>query len=148
MSSYRNWDKHIETPTMYLLSDFPVAPVDYKHLAKLVLYAALSKESKRHSDVLLSFLCVFLLPHLQPFLQGPLAQRGAVVDLVGLHIVITDDELSKEQRIAIQLSHNAIVGQDDPDTLKKLYDEIFDTGDCRTAPHTSRPGSSQRRGQT
>lgn len=41
-----NWDTHIATPTMYLLSDFPVAPSKYKRLAKLVLYAALSKESK------------------------------------------------------------------------------------------------------
>lgn len=41
-----NWDAHIETPTIYLLSDFPVEPVDYDRLAKLVLYAALSKESK------------------------------------------------------------------------------------------------------
>jgi len=41
-----NWGKHIETPTMYLLSDFPIAPTKYKRLAKLVLYAALSKESK------------------------------------------------------------------------------------------------------
>lgn len=41
-----NWDKHIDTPTMYLLSDFPIAPTKYKRLAKLVLYAALSKESK------------------------------------------------------------------------------------------------------
>lgn len=41
-----NWDSHIATPTMYLLSDFPVTPTKYKRLAKLVLYAALSKESK------------------------------------------------------------------------------------------------------
>ena len=41
-----NWDSHIETPIIYLLSDFPVEPVDYDRLAKLVLYAALSKESK------------------------------------------------------------------------------------------------------
>ena len=41
-----NWGKHIETPTLYLLSDFPVAPTDYDRLAKLVLIAALSKESK------------------------------------------------------------------------------------------------------
>lgn len=34
-------------PTMiYMLSDFPVAPTDYSRLSKLVLYAALSKESK------------------------------------------------------------------------------------------------------
>lgn len=41
-----NWDKYIDTPTMYLLSDFPVAPSKYKRLSKLVLYAALSRESK------------------------------------------------------------------------------------------------------
>jgi hypothetical protein len=40
------WDTHIDTPTMYLLSDFPVAPTDYDRLAKLVLIAALSRESK------------------------------------------------------------------------------------------------------
>lgn len=45
-----NWDKHIETPTMYLLSDFPVAPSKYKRLSKLVLYAALSKESKAFAE--------------------------------------------------------------------------------------------------
>ena len=44
--SQANWDMHIDTPTIYLLSDFPVEPVDYDRLAKLVLYAALSKESK------------------------------------------------------------------------------------------------------
>ena len=41
-----NWDSYIETPSIYLLSDFPVAPTDYDRLAKLVIYAALSKESK------------------------------------------------------------------------------------------------------
>lgn len=56
-----NWDKHIETPTMYLLSDFPVAPVDYRHLAKLVLYAALSKESKRIAERLTRKRCVSLV---------------------------------------------------------------------------------------
>ena len=45
-----NWDKHIETPTMYLLSDFPIAPTKYKRLAKLVLYAALSRESKLYAE--------------------------------------------------------------------------------------------------
>lgn len=45
-----NWDKHIETPTIYLLSDFPIAPTKYKRLAKLVLYAALSRESKLYAE--------------------------------------------------------------------------------------------------
>lgn len=44
--SMANWSGKIETPHIYLLSDFPVAPTDYKHLAKLVLYAALSSEGK------------------------------------------------------------------------------------------------------
>lgn len=39
----------------------------------------------------------------------------------------TDDPLTQEQKIAIQLSHNAIVGQDDPATLKALYEKILDT---------------------
>lgn len=39
----------------------------------------------------------------------------------------TDDELSNDQRIAIQLSQNSIAGQDDPATLKLLYESILDT---------------------
>lgn len=35
-----------EADALYLLSDFPVAPSDYPRLAKLVLYAALSKEGR------------------------------------------------------------------------------------------------------
>jgi len=39
-------DKNVETPVIYMLSDFPVEPTDYGRLAKLVLYAALSRESQ------------------------------------------------------------------------------------------------------
>jgi hypothetical protein len=42
--------------------------------------------------------------------------------------ITTDDELSEEQRLAIQLSHNAIAGTDDPNTLKELYEKILDVG--------------------
>lgn len=45
-STFAQWDPYGDAPTIYLLSDFPVEPVDYDRLAKLVLYAALSKESK------------------------------------------------------------------------------------------------------
>jgi hypothetical protein len=38
--------RDLPQPYVYQLSDFPVRPTDYKHLAKLVLYAALSKESQ------------------------------------------------------------------------------------------------------
>lgn len=46
-------DKYIDLPSIYLLSDFPVAPTKYARLAKLVLYAALSQESKAIAERLL-----------------------------------------------------------------------------------------------
>jgi hypothetical protein len=49
-SATANWDSKIEGPHIYMLSDFPVAPSDYKRLSKLVLYAALSKESQRQAE--------------------------------------------------------------------------------------------------
>lgn len=39
----------------------------------------------------------------------------------------TDDKLTQDQKTAIQLSQNAISGQDDPATLKLLYESILDT---------------------
>jgi hypothetical protein len=42
-----NWDAYLSPPTVYLLSDFPVADSDYPKLSKLVLYAALSKEAQQ-----------------------------------------------------------------------------------------------------
>jgi len=45
-SGLRNIGKFADARRIYLLSDFPVFPSDYPRLAKLVLYAALSKESK------------------------------------------------------------------------------------------------------
>ena len=53
-------------------------------------------------------------------------QAAISAGLETIPCIITDDDMSEEQRIAIQLSHNAIVGQDDPDILKKLYDKILD----------------------
>ncbi|MGW2320087.1 ParB N-terminal domain-containing protein [Streptomyces sp. NPDC001680] len=35
-----------------------------------------------------------------------------------------DEPLPRQRQIALQLSHNAIVGQDDPAILKELYDEL------------------------
>lgn len=36
----------------------------------------------------------------------------------------TDQELSGEERVAIQLSHNSLVGMDDPMRLRELWDKI------------------------
>lgn len=46
--------------------------------------------------------------------------------LTELLILYTDRELSKQERIAIQLSHNAIEGKDDPVILRELWEEIED----------------------
>jgi len=43
-----------------------------------------------------------------------------------IFILYTDKELSRQEQIAIQLSHNAITGQDDPVILKELWEEIED----------------------
>lgn len=41
-------------------------------------------------------------------------------------ILYTEEPLTQDQRLAIQLSHNAIFGQDDPAILRELYDSIQD----------------------
>jgi hypothetical protein len=38
--------------------------------------------------------------------------------------IVTEDELTEAQRVAIQLSHNSLTGEDDPATLKQLYESI------------------------
>ena len=44
--------------------------------------------------------------------------------LTEIDCMVTEDPLPKPQRVAIQLSHNAIAGEDDPAILKQLYQEI------------------------
>lgn len=41
-------------------------------------------------------------------------------------VMITDDPLTEQERLALQLSHNAIAGEDDPAILKQLYDRLSD----------------------
>lgn len=43
-----------------------------------------------------------------------------------IDIIFTKDQLSESQRVAIQISHNSISGQDDIATLKNLYEKILD----------------------
>lgn len=40
--------------------------------------------------------------------------------------IVTDEALSEDQKIGIQLSHNSLVGQDDPYVLKQIYEKILD----------------------
>ncbi len=44
-----------------------------------------------------------------------------------IDLCITDDYLPPDRRRAIQLSHNSIFGEDDPATLKIIYESISDT---------------------
>jgi hypothetical protein len=46
--------------------------------------------------------------------------------LTEVTLLYTDRELTHAQQVAIQLSHNAIAGQDDMAILRELYDEIND----------------------
>jgi hypothetical protein len=54
-------------------------------------------------------------------------QAAIAVGLPKITCLATDDPLTEQERVAIQLSHNAISGQDDPATLKALYEQIIDT---------------------
>lgn len=41
-------------------------------------------------------------------------------------VMLCDDPMPKSRRVALQLAHNAIAGEDDPATLKQLYDGLED----------------------
>jgi hypothetical protein len=41
-------------------------------------------------------------------------------------VMVVDQPLSRARQVALQLSHNAIEGEDDPATLRQLYDELDD----------------------
>jgi ParB/Sulfiredoxin domain len=58
-------------------------------------------------------------------------QAAIDADLDEIPVMVVDEPLSRERQIALQLSHNAIAGEDDPATLKQLYDELDDV-DWRT----------------
>lgn len=41
-----------------------------------------------------------------------------------IHCIVTEEYLEPQHRIAMQLSHNAIEGEDDPSTLRHLYSQL------------------------
>ena len=53
---------------------------------------------------------------------------SAAIDagLEKISLMVTNEELTDDQKLAIQLSHNEIVGQDDPEALARLYSSIVD----------------------
>lgn len=60
-------------------------------------------------------------------LSGNHRVKAALAAGVGRILILFDDRpLSRQERVAIQLSHNAINGKDDPALLKELWAEIDD----------------------
>ena len=53
-------------------------------------------------------------------------QAAKEAGLKEINVLLTDDPLTYDQRVAIQLSHNAISGEDDPAILRQLYESIID----------------------
>lgn len=53
-------------------------------------------------------------------------QAAVHAKLTGIMVLVIDRQLSREEQVAIQLSHNAIEGKDDPVILKDLWAEIED----------------------
>ena len=53
-------------------------------------------------------------------------QAAIEAGLEEIDVQVTEEQLTKDQRIAIQLSHNAISGKDDMAILKQLYESIDD----------------------
>lgn len=60
-------------------------------------------------------------------LSGNHRVQAAVDAEIGpIDVMVTADPLTDSQRIAIQLSHNSLAGEDDPATLRQLYDSLSD----------------------
>lgn len=53
-------------------------------------------------------------------------QASISAGLETIEVMVTDDKLNDQQKMAIQLSHNQIAGQDDPEILKQIYEKITD----------------------
>lgn len=51
---------------------------------------------------------------------------AAKAEVKQILVFVITGELTKDEQVAIQLSHNAIAGKDDPVLLKALWDEITD----------------------
>jgi hypothetical protein len=51
-------------------------------------------------------------------------KAARVAKLQQIPVLVTDDDLTPDQQRAIQLSHNALVGEDDMAVLKQIYESI------------------------
>lgn len=53
-------------------------------------------------------------------------KAAIVAELPTIHVMKVVTDLSRDEFVSLQLSHNAITGQDDPHKLRELYDAIED----------------------
>lgn len=86
-------------------------------------------ENIRRDGALTSVPLVYRDPdtEVETVLSGNHRTSAAVeAGLTKILVLLIDQKLSRQQQVAIQLSHNAIFGQDDPDTLAMLYEELDD----------------------
>ncbi len=67
-------------------------------------------------------------PPVYEVLSGNHRVKAAMAaELEDMEVTLTDDYLPPDRRRAIQLSHNALSGEDDPAILKVIYESIQDT---------------------
>jgi hypothetical protein len=58
-------------------------------------------------------------------LSGNHRTRAAIAaGLATIHVMVCLDPMPKAQRVALQLSHNELAGEDDPAILKQLYEQL------------------------
>lgn len=82
----------------------------------------------RHDGALTSVPLVAPLeddPGVLEVLSGNHRTKAAIAaGLATIDVMVVLDPLDRQQRVAIQLSHNSIAGEDDPALLKQLYAEL------------------------
>lgn len=75
------WNGKLTGPTIYLLTDFPVAPTAYKRLSKLIVMAATSREAARVVERLVNRRFYTIGTHAFTKRQSSMKYRG-ILDLV------------------------------------------------------------------
>ena len=89
-------------------------------------------ENVRRDGVLTSVPLVHADGGREVVLSGNHRVKAAVAaGLEEVQVMLVEEPLTRQQAVALQLSHNAITGEDDPATLKRLYEELDDV-DWRT----------------
>lgn len=112
-STTARWESHVPTPHAYLLSDFPVANSKYKKLAKLVLYAVLSKETKM-------LLERYGKTRVRSIITTAFTDKSVSMKYRGLFKLLNRKEAGNKSDKKYELNYGALAGQW---TLQEGYEE-------------------------